>query len=219
MCLTDGSVAQLEHWGAMTSNQPDLTPDTSRPLRADARRNRAKVLEAADRVFASDGTATTTEAVARAAGVGVGTVFRHFPTKDVLLRAVFVARLERLAWEATALAGAEDPGAAFFEFFERVVDQSATKHTFAAALAATGTDVDRTASAAVGDDLLDALDHLLMRAQDAGAVREDVGVTEIVALLVGTSRAAEHAGWDPSVQARTLTVVCDGLRPGTHTNS
>ena len=189
--------------------------DARRPLRADARRNRARVLAAADAVFASEGAATTTEAVARAAGVGVGTVFRHFPTKDALLEAVFVARLEVLAEEASALADAKDPGAAFFEFFTRVIEQSANRHTFAAALAATGVDVEHTTAVTVGDDLLDALDHLLMRAQEAGAVREDVSVSEVIALLVGTTRAAEHAGWDPTVQARTLAVVCDGLRPAT----
>jgi AcrR family transcriptional regulator len=189
--------------------------DVRRPLRADARRNRARVLEAADAVFASEGPSTTTEAVARAAGVGVGTVFRHFPTKDALLEAVFVARLEMLAEEASALADAEDPGAAFFGFFTRVIEQSANRHTFAAALAATSVDVEHTTAVTVGDDLLDALDHLLVRAQEAGAVREDVSVSEVIALLVGTTRAAEHAGWDPTVQARTLAVVCDGLRPAT----
>ena len=193
---------------------PAATPSSGedRPLRADARRNRARILEVAEAVFAAKGTAASTEEVAREAGVGIGTVFRHFPTKEALLEAILVGRLRRLTEEAEALSAAEDPGAAFFAFFTRVVEQSATKNAFADALAEAGVDVKHTASQ-VGQELLRAIDTLLTRAQRAGAVREDVRVTELMALLVGTSRAMEHAGWDADVQARTLRVVFDGLRP------
>jgi AcrR family transcriptional regulator len=183
-----------------------------RPLRADARRNRTRILEVAEAVFAAKGTAASTEEVAREAGVGIGTVFRHFPTKEALLEAILLGRLHRLTEEASALSAAEDPGAAFFAFFTRVVDQAATKHAFADALAEAGVDI-RHSAPQVGQELLGALDTLLTRAQRAGAVRDDVRVTELMALLVGTSRAVEHAGWDPDVQARTLCVVFDGLRP------
>src|SRR4051812_5490623 len=88
-----------------------------RPPRADALRNRARVLTAAEAVFAARGTSASTEEVAREAGVGIGTVFRHFPTKEALLEAVYVARLRRLAEEADALVSADDAGEAFFTFF------------------------------------------------------------------------------------------------------
>jgi AcrR family transcriptional regulator len=83
-------------------------PSAAKPLRADARRNQARVLETAEAVFAAKGTAASTEEIARQAGVGIGTVFRHFPTKEALLEAVFVGRLRRLADEVDALAAAKD---------------------------------------------------------------------------------------------------------------
>lgn len=188
-----------------------MSADAARPLRADARRNRARVLAAAEEVFAAAGTGASTEEIARRAGVGIGTVFRHFPTKEALLEAVFLGRLERLADEARGLAGADDPGAAFFGFFQRVVDHAATKNAFADALAEGGIDL-ADATTEVGRDLQDALAVLLERAQAAGAVRSDVGVPELKALLVGASRALELAD-DPAVRARTVRVVLDGLRP------
>jgi AcrR family transcriptional regulator len=193
--------------------RPDA-PGGDKPLRADARRNRARVLEAAETVFAAKGTGASTEEVAREAGVGIGTVFRHFPTKEALLEAVFAARLERLAEDARALAAAEDPGAALFNLFTRMVQESATKQALADALAAAGVDVRQQVATAGGQELLGALGVLLTRAQEAGAVRSDLRPADLIALLVGTSKAAEHTGWDPETHARTLRVVLDGLRPG-----
>jgi AcrR family transcriptional regulator len=185
-----------------------------RALRADARRNRARVLEAAEAAFASKGTSVSTEEIARDAGVGIGTVFRHFPTKEALLEAVVVGRLERLAAEAASLATAEDPGSAFFSFFASAVDRSATKIALADALAAAGVDVER-AAAEVGRELRRTMGVLLGRAQAVGAVREDATVADVIALLVGASHAAEHAGWDRGVQMRTVAIMLDGLRPAT----
>ncbi|GAA4639768.1 TetR/AcrR family transcriptional regulator [Actinoallomurus vinaceus] len=186
-------------------------PGGGRPLRADALRNRARILEAAEAVFAAHGTSVSTEEVARQAGVGIGTVFRHFPTKEALLEAVFVARLDRLAAEADALMGAEDPGEAFFAFFTQVVGHAATKNAFTAALAEAGVDV-RATTAETGGELKRALGALLRRAQDAGAVRHDIGLPEVLALLVGASGAAERVAGDAAVRERTLGVVLDGLR-------
>jgi AcrR family transcriptional regulator len=186
-------------------------PRDGRPLRADALRNRVRVLEAAETVFDARGATASTEEVARAAGVGIGTVFRHFPTKEALLEAVYVARLEKLAAEADALASAEEPGEAFFAFFARVVGHAATKNAFSAALMEAGVDVRET-TAETGKELKRALAALLGRAQDAGVVRRDVGLAEVMTLLVGASQAAEHVGADPGVRDRALAVVFDGLR-------
>ncbi len=188
-------------------------PREGRPLRADALRNRVRVLEAAEAVFDVRGTAASTEEVARAAGVGVGTVFRHFPTKEALLEAVYVTRLRKLAVEADALAAAQDPGEAFFTFFARVVGHAATKNAFSAALLEAGVDVRET-TAETGRDLKRALADLLGRAQEAGAVRTDVGPAEVMTLLVGASQAAGHTGADARVRDRALAVVLDGLRAG-----
>jgi len=186
-----------------------MSPD-DRPLRADARRNRALLLEAAEAVFAARGVSAPTEEVARAAGVGVGTLFRHFPTKEALLEAVYRTRLRRMADELRDLGTAEDPGTALFDFLADAVARSATKVAVADALAEAGIDV--TASAQEGHDLAGGLGRLLVRAQEAGAVRPDVGLPELIALLIGASRAAEHAGTDP-VRTRIIGVILDGLRP------
>jgi AcrR family transcriptional regulator len=183
----------------------------ARPLRADARRNRERLLAVAEEVFATKGTGASTEEIARQAGVGIGTVFRHFPTKEALLAAVFLGRLERLGEQARALSAAAEPGPAFFNFFTLVVDQASVKNTFADALEQAGVDVEGVTSGVSGQ-LGAVLGELLRRAQAAGAVRGDLGVAELKALLVGASRAVEYAG-DPDTRSRTLAVFLDGLRP------
>ncbi|CNF90160.1 Possible transcriptional regulatory protein TetR [Mycobacterium tuberculosis] len=184
------------------------SPAPGRPLRADALRNRAKVLAAAEEVFAVQGTSASTEEVARKAGVGIGTVFRHFPTKESLLEAVLVALLERLAGEARELRSAADPGEAFFGFFSRVVARAATKQAVTEALAEAGIDA-REATGQAGPGLKAALGVLLERAQRAGAVRTDVGAGEVMALLAGMSYAAGRAG----ARGEVLRIALDGLRP------
>ncbi|MEV0970008.1 TetR/AcrR family transcriptional regulator [Microtetraspora glauca] len=180
-----------------------------RPMRADAARNRARVLEAAEAVFAENGTSASTEDVARRAGVGIATVFRHFPTKEALIEAVFAGLMRRFADEADALCAAEDPAEAFFSFLTRIVDVSATKNAYTEALTAAGVDVDDVLAEG-RQELPRALGALLDRAQRAGAVRADIGVPELIVLIVGTSRAAERA--TPEIQSRVLEVVFDGLR-------
>ena len=106
--------------------------------------------------------------------MGIGTVFRHFPTKEALLEAVYVARLRTLGQEAEALASGANPGEAFFGFFARVVGYAATKNALSAALMEAGVDVSE-AAAETGQGLKRALATLLSRAQEAGAVRRDVG--------------------------------------------
>jgi AcrR family transcriptional regulator len=186
--------------------------ENDKPLRADARRNRARLLDVAEAVFAARGTAVSTEEIAREAGVGIGTLFRHFPTKEALLTAVFVGRLHRLSAEAVALSDADDPGAAFFAFFTRVVRHAATKHDFAVALPSDDREVDALI-ASVREEVHGAFATLLARAQQAGTVRDDILVTDLLALMVGTARAIEYASANPDAQARTLAIVMDGLRP------
>lgn len=181
-------------------------------MRADARRNRARVLEAAEAVFAAEGVGASTEAVARRAGVGIGTVFRHFPTKEALLEAVFVERMRALAARAREARAADDPGAALFGFLEHVVAQSAAKNAFTDALAGAGVDVQGVVGEVRGE-LLGAVDALVRRARDAGALRPDVGAAEVIAVLVGASHAAQWA--DEPVRGAAVAVILDGLRrPG-----
>lgn len=186
-------------------------PGAAKPLRADARRNRARVLEAAEAVFTAKGTGASTEEIARQAGVGIGTVFRHFPTKEALLEAVFVAQIGRFTEEADTLANTHGPQTALFAVLTRSAELSATKRAVADALSAAGIDVNPLTSLA-GKTLVQTLDGLLTSAQQAGAVRDDVRVGDLIALLVGISRAVEHAGGDPDARQRLLAVLLDGLR-------
>ncbi|GLZ75433.1 TetR family transcriptional regulator [Actinorhabdospora filicis] len=183
-----------------------MTPD--RPMRADARRNRVRILDAAEAVFTEKGAGASTEEVARLAGVGIGTVFRHFPTKEDLLRAIVTASVQRLAEQTQELLATGDPEAAFFTFFAGMVEQAAAKKTIVDLLGdAAGLSTDRPIHA-----WRDAIEALLVRAQREGAVREDVGAPEVLALLLGVCRAAVAAGWEPGLQEGVLRIVFDGLR-------
>jgi AcrR family transcriptional regulator len=179
-------------------------------LRADAQRNRAAILAAAEAVFAEQGTSAPTEEVAARAGVAIGTVFRHFPTKDALLAAMMKELLARLASEAAELIGHGDPATALFTFFARVVEQAAARKTVAELLADQGIDVHAAGPVAT---LRQELETLLAGAKKAGAVRDDVGGAEVLALLAATSDAALRSGWDARLQQRVLHVVFAGLRP------
>ncbi|MBF8192458.1 TetR/AcrR family transcriptional regulator [Nonomuraea sp. K274] len=178
-------------------------------LRADARRNRERILAAAEAVFAERGAAASTEEVAARAGVAIGTVFRHFPTKNDLLGAIVKGLLARLAEEADALAEGGDPEKALFAFFTHVVEEAAARKTVAELLAGGGVDVR------VGkplERLQESVGTLLRRAQQAGAVRDDVRPDEVMALLAATSQAALLGGWDPDLRNRTLKIVFAGFR-------
>ncbi len=196
----------------VTPSQPPAAPQPGQPpaLRADARRNRARILAAAEEVFAERGASASTEEVARRAGVAIGTVFRHFPAKDDLLRAIMKDLLERLTAEVTALADEGDPGTALFTFFTRMVGQAAAKKTVTELLARAGVEVS---VAGPVQALQQQAGCLLTRAQQAGAVRDDVGIAEVMALLISTCQGALQAGWDDDLQRRALAVIFSGLRP------
>jgi AcrR family transcriptional regulator len=183
-----------------------------KPLRADARRNRARVLAAAEVVFAAKGTSATTEEVAREAGVGVGTLFRHFPTKEALLEAVLFDRVRRFADEAELVAAADKPGEVFYTFLTSWVEMSSAKNAYGDALAAAGVEIPKPPSIA-GIRVLETLATVLSRAQDAGAVRKDISVDELIPVIIGASRAAEHVGGDTELRDRTISVMLDSLRP------
>jgi AcrR family transcriptional regulator len=194
---------------ARRTSSPE-TSDSTRTLRADARRNRARILEAAEQVFSEKGASASTEEVASSAGVAIGTIFRHFPTKDDLLRALMKELLQRLTDEVSSLNTDGDPATALFTFFTRMVEQAAAKKTVVDLLAQTGINVQ------VADPvqaLRQGIQALLIRAQQAGAVRDDVQIAEVMALLTSTCQGALHAGWDHDLQHRTLTIVFNGLRP------
>ncbi|MEU1180905.1 TetR/AcrR family transcriptional regulator [Streptomyces sp. NPDC005820] len=183
-----------------------------RPQRADARSNRERILKVAEEVFGKGGRSASTEEVARLADVGIATVFRHFPTKGALLEAVLVQRFDRLRAQAEALLHDTDPGEAFFGFFSHLVADATGKIAITEALLEAGGDSGGDAAQA-SDGLRRAVGGLLQRAQRAGAVRDDVQLPEVYALLVATSRASAHAQFEEGVRDRMLTIVFDGLAP------
>jgi AcrR family transcriptional regulator len=179
--------------------------------RADARANRVRILDVAEEVFGQGGESASTEEVARLAGVGIATVFRHFPTKAALLEAVLARRFGRLREQAEALLDAADPGQAFAGFFRYLVADAPAKIGIAEALLDAGGDGGVAAQASA--ELRRAFGALLQRAQQAGVIRDDVKLPEVYALLVGVSRAAAHEHLGEAGTARLLTVVFDGLAP------
>ena len=183
-----------------------------RPQRVDARANRGRILDVAEEVFGRGGETASTEEVARLAGVGIATVFRHFPTKAALLQAVLVRRFEGLREQAEVALKTGDAGSAFFDFFRHLVADAATKIAIGEALLDAGGD-SGGAAAEASNGLRRAVGALLRRAQQAGAVRDDVELPEVYALLVATSRAAAHSGLDDEIRDRTLAIVFDGLAP------
>jgi AcrR family transcriptional regulator len=188
----------------------------TRAQRVDARNNRGRILDVAEEVFGKGGRSASTEEVARLAGVGIATVFRHFPTKAVLVEAVLVRRFDRLREHAEGLLGSEDAGTAFFGFFSHLVADAATKIAIGEALHDLTGDPDGDTdgdAAAASLGLRRAFGALLRRAQEAGAVRDDAELPEVYALLVATSRAATQAQVDEEVRDRMLSIVFDGLAP------
>jgi AcrR family transcriptional regulator len=182
-----------------------------RAQRADARANRVRILDVAEEVFGKGGESASTEEVARLAGVGIGTVFRHFPTKAALLEAVLARRFDRLREQAEALLNAADPGEAFLSFFRYLVADAPEKIGIAEALLDAGGDGGEAAQAS--NELRRAFGALLQRAQHAGVIRDDAGLPDVYALLVGVSQAAARQDLGEHVTARMLTVVFDGLAP------
>jgi AcrR family transcriptional regulator len=184
--------------------------DGVRPLRADAQRNRIRVLEAAEAVFAAEGLSVPVDVIAEKAGVGVGTLYRHFPTKEKLFEAIVIDRITVLAAEARCRAtDAEDPGAAFFGFLDHMVEVSAAKRDLIMALAGAGVEFEVVAAEAK-EELKAAIEALLARAQAAGAVRPDVTAPVVMGLVGGACMAADHPGQvEPS---DLLAIVFDGLR-------
>ncbi|MER7669912.1 TetR/AcrR family transcriptional regulator [Kitasatospora sp. NPDC096128] len=180
-------------------------------MRADARRNRAKVLEAAQAAFTEEGKLVPLDEIARRAGVGAGTVYRHFATKEALYEAVFLRRVENLTAEARKLAAAEEPPEAFYGFLAHMVEEGRTKRDLVDAMAGAGIDIAEPGTPA-SIELRAAIGALLTRAQAAGAVRGDIHTVDIMALVAGTIIATQRQQSDPDLPRRIFAVLCDGLR-------
>jgi AcrR family transcriptional regulator len=173
--------------------------------RADAQRNRATILATAEAMFATDGLAVSVDDIARAAKVGIGTLYRHFPTKDALVAAIVIERTARMADHTEAALANADAGRALFALIEHLIEEGEKKRDFVEALG--NTDLLMTpALEQCRARFKKSLAKLLARAQEQGAVRDDIHATDITAMLKGLLAA------DVRSRARLLKIFCDGLR-------
>jgi AcrR family transcriptional regulator len=179
----------------------------ARPKRADARRNYEKVLAAAREAFAEGGESTALEEIARRAGVGIGTLYRHFPNRQALLEALYVGEVEEVCRSA-AEADRDDPWEALNGWFERFIGYIGTKQALAHELL-NYLDKDAQLFQVCRTSLFEAGEPLLKRAQDAGVVRPDVTIAEVIQMVVGIAKIPNS---DPEQTKHILRIALDGLR-------
>jgi AcrR family transcriptional regulator len=180
---------------------------TARKPRADAQRNRERLVDAAKAAFAEAGADASLEEIARRAGVGIGTLYRHFPTRDAVLAAVYRREVQQMAEAAARLLTSEQPGEALHEWMRLFVDYILTKKVIAPALGGGAGEIH----AASGLRIIDAITLLVDRARAAGDIRPDVDPNDILRALVGFTYGASGPGWEESA-LRLIDILMDGLR-------
>lgn len=186
-----------------------LADRTPRKPRADAVRNRERVLEAAKAVFSEGGAEAGLEAVARRAGVGIGTLYRHFPTREALYEAVYRREVEHLAGLAQNFAASYPPLDALRRFIQALLDLVATKKGMAAALALAAHKPPEL-MAYTTNLLQEAIGTLLSAAAEAGAIRPDIGPDDLLRTVVGLCYLQDGLDWQGRVM-RLVDVFLDGL--------
>jgi AcrR family transcriptional regulator len=187
----------------------DRSSQTERKPRADALRNRERVLEAAKAVFSAGGSEASLETVARRAGVGIGTLYRHFPTREALFEAVYRREVEQLGELAEQLKAEAAPVEALRRWLRSNVEFVATKKGMSAALAL-AVHKSSDLSAYTFDRLTKAVGALLDRAVAAGEIRSDISPEDLLRTLVGMCYMHDQPGWQATV-LRMVDVFVDGL--------
>jgi AcrR family transcriptional regulator len=188
-----------------------LTDADARGLRADAARNRDMLLAVATRVFASSEAEPSMRAIAREAGVGIATLYRHFPTRESLVDAVYQDQVKRLTLGARELLEQLPPAGAMRRWMDLFGDWLATKHGMLDTLLAM-IESGEIADAQTRTELLDAITTILDAGSAAGDLRADVSAEDIAASLLGTFGVAGKPGQRPQAN-RLLDLLMDGLRP------
>jgi AcrR family transcriptional regulator len=183
----------------------------ARKPRVDGQRNRERLIEAAKAAFGDVGADASLDEIARRAGVGIGTLYRHFPTRDAIVEAVYRREVQQLAAAAQRLLGTMQPGEALHQWMRLFVDYIATKKVIASALASiVGGTTDLYAASGV--QITDAMALLATRAAAAGDIRADVDPNDLLRALVGFTYGATGPGWQASA-LRLIDILTDGLRP------
>jgi AcrR family transcriptional regulator len=197
-------------WDKKPLDKKTLGKKVLRKPRTDALRNRDRVLEAARRVFSAGGPEASLEAVAKTAGVGIGTLYRHFPTRETLFEAVYRREVQQLADLAKRLEEEAQPIEALRQWMRSFVKFVATKKGMSAALAfAISKDSDLFSYSS--DLLTRAVGELLSRAGTAGEIRSDISPEDLLRVLVGMCYTHDQPGWQKNV-LRLVDVFVDGLR-------
>ncbi|GHF48909.1 TetR family transcriptional regulator [Streptomyces mashuensis] len=184
-----------------------------RPMRADARRNYERLLAEARTAFTEHGTDASLEDIARRAGVGIGTLYRHFPNRTALMSAVFQDEVDGLLARSRELLAAPEPCRALVAWLRAIVAHASTYRGLSRALMAAQSD-EASAMARCSLPMREAGDTLLSRAKQAGAVREDVGIADLMQLTNAIALAVEQSPDDPGLADRLLTLTLRGIKPG-----
>lgn len=190
----------------------DVAVEKGRKPRADSLRNRERLLAAAKAAFTEIGADAPLEEIARRAGVGIGTLYRHFPTRDAMLAAVYRREVDQLSASAQALLAARPPGEAMKAWLHLLIDYMATKRVIAPALRASageGAQVYAASGAAIGE----AMTRLAQAAIASGDIRADVSSDDLYRMMVGVSHGYDQPGWEPSAR-RLVDIMMAGLKPG-----
>jgi AcrR family transcriptional regulator len=199
-----------KRWTKKPLDQKTLDKTAARKPRADALRNRDRLLEAAKTVFSAGGPDASLEAVARNAGVGIGTLYRHFPTREALFEAVYRHEVEELADLAERLKKETRPINALRQWMRSIVKFVATKKGMSTALAlAISKDSDLISYSS--DRLTRAIGLLLEQAVAAGEIRGDVSAEDLLRAIVGMCYTHDQPGWQKNV-LRLVDIFIDGLR-------
>ena len=199
--------------GDAVGSSSRATTATPRPMRADAQRNYQRLLDAALAVFAEHGADDASlEEIARRAGVGIGTLYRHFPTRQALLEAVYRDQVDGMRAKADELLESDSPSEALAEWLRALSAFSSTKRSLTTALLETlGKDSELlSACSAV---IYGAADEMLTRAKETGAIRPDVDGRDLMRLVHGVNIAAQHTPTDPGQRDRLIGIILDGLKP------
>jgi AcrR family transcriptional regulator len=190
----------------------EISESRPRKPRADSLRNRDLLLATAKTAFAELSANAPLEEIARRAGVGIGTLYRHFPTREALVAAVYAREIEQLAVSADALMAERPPGEALDAWLNLLIDYMATKRVVAPALRADPGE-GSTLYANSGATILTALRRLTEAAHAAGDIRFDIGFEDILQMMSGLSLGYDQPGWDAGAR-RLLSVMMAGLRVG-----
>ena len=191
-----------------------MSPDEGKTLRADAARNRSRLLDAATAAFADRGADASLDDIAKAAGLGIGTLYRHFPTREDLVLAVYGAQIDALDQRSRELASSDDPGEALREWMRGFVDFYAVKQGMVTLLRTMMNGSRASQFEQTRATMRAAAERVLAPATEAGVIRKDVAAPELIRALGGICLTSDPKSTPPSSTLALVDLVYDGLRFG-----